>query len=120
MMNRTTGRAISVMEHLQQSVADILSTPIGTRVMRRDYGSQVTMLVDQPNNKITELRLMSAAASALMRWEPRLTIAQLRIERDPEVPGRALVRIDGAYLTPAAARAHPLTLSVPTSAASAA
>ena len=118
-MNRSTGRAISTMDHLQQSVGDILTTPIGTRVMRRDYGSQVPMLVDQPNNQITEVRLMSAAASALMRWEPRLAISQLRIERDPEVPGRALLVIDGAYLSPAAAKARPLTLTVPTSGASA-
>ena len=34
-MNRTTGTAISGLEHLRQSVGDILSTPIGSRVMRR-------------------------------------------------------------------------------------
>ena len=69
MMDRTTGKAIGELAHLRQSVGDILTTPIGSRVMRHEYGSQVPMLVDQPDNQITQLRLLSAAASALMRWE---------------------------------------------------
>lgn len=88
MMSRITGRAITPTDHLRQSVGDILATPIGTRVMRRDYGSQVPMLVDQPDNPITQLRLMSAAASALMRWEPRLGLRQLSISRDPKPPAK--------------------------------
>ena len=114
MMNRNTGRAISEMEHLQQSVADILTTPIGTRVMRRDYGSQVPMLVDQPDNRITQLRLLSAAASALMRWEPRLALSNVTIEREASTPGRALVTVHGSYLSRAAARPQALSLTVPT------
>ena len=37
-MNRNTGKAITGVAHLTQSVADILLTPIGSRVMRRGYG----------------------------------------------------------------------------------
>lgn len=111
MMHRSTGRAISELEHLRQSVGDILSTPIGTRVMRRDYGSQVPMLVDQPDNPVTQLRLMSAAASALMRWEPRLGLRQLSIRRDPQTPGKAQVLVEGDYLSPAAAPRKALRLA---------
>ena len=57
------------VDHLRQSVADILSTPIGSRVMRRDYGSLVPALLDQPDNNATQARLRAAVASALMRWE---------------------------------------------------
>lgn len=112
MMSRTTGRALTATEHLRQSVGDILATPIGTRVMRRDYGSQVPMLVDQPDNPITQLRLMSAAASAIMRWEPRLALRQLSISRDPETPGKAQVLVEGDYLSPAAAPRKALQLAV--------
>lgn len=112
MMNRHTGRALMPTEHLRQSVGDILATPIGTRVMRRDYGSQVPMLVDQPDNALTQLRLMSAAASALMRWEPRLGLRQLSITRNPEAPGKAQVLVEGDYLSPAAAPRKALQLAV--------
>ena len=114
MMDRATGLAISELAHLRQSMGDILTTPIGSRVMRHEYGSQVPMLVDQPDNRITELRLLSAAASALMRWEPRLALSNIDIERDPATPGRALVTVQGSYLSRAAAKPQALSLTVPT------
>ena len=38
-MHRTTGAGLSGIEHLRQSIADILTTPLGTRLQRRTYGS---------------------------------------------------------------------------------
>ncbi|EDA1042628.1 baseplate assembly protein, partial [Salmonella enterica subsp. enterica] len=35
-MNRNTGLAISDSEHIGQSMRDILLTPVGSRVMRRE------------------------------------------------------------------------------------
>ncbi len=117
MMDRTTGLAINELAHLRQSVGDILTTPIGSRVMRHEYGSQVPMLVDQPDNRITQLRLLSAAASSLMRWEPRLALSNIEVEREPSTPGRALVTVHGSYLSRAAARPQALSLTVPTGSA---
>ena len=81
-MNRNTGRAVTGLEHLRQSVADILTTPVGSRVMRRDYGSLVPELIDQPDNEATQVRLFSAVAGALMRWEPRLRLSRVATARD--------------------------------------
>ena len=47
-MNSETGKTISGIEHLKQSIVDILTTPIGARVMRRDYGSRLFELIDHP------------------------------------------------------------------------
>ena len=63
-MDRTTGRRITGMNHLQQSIADILTTPLGTRLQRRTYGSLLPSLIDQPDNGPTRLRCYSASASA--------------------------------------------------------
>src|SRR3546814_12586651 len=41
-VDRATGQRLDGNDHLAQSIGDILSTPIGTRVMRRDYGSMLT------------------------------------------------------------------------------
>ena len=73
-MSAKTGRMISEDEHIWQSVRDILTTPIGSRLMRRDYGSEIFALIDQPQNGATKLRLMAAAVTALLRWEPRIQI----------------------------------------------
>lgn len=38
-MNSHTGLSISEVEHIRQIVRDILVTPVGSRVMRCEYGS---------------------------------------------------------------------------------
>lgn len=81
-MNSTTGRAVSDVAHIRQSVRDILTTPIGSRLMRREYGSLIPELIDQPANPATRLRLMSASVSALVEWEPRIRVASVRLAVD--------------------------------------
>ena len=60
---------LSDTDQLWNSVKDILTTPLASRVMRRDYGSLVPDLIDEPQNDATRLRCMSAAVIALSRWE---------------------------------------------------
>lgn len=45
-MNRTTGESISDVDHISQSIGDILRTPVGSRVMRREYGSLLSQMID--------------------------------------------------------------------------
>ncbi|CRY18829.1 phage baseplate assembly protein [Yersinia enterocolitica] len=45
-MSRNTGRAITDADHISQSIADILITPVGSRVTRRTYGSLLSELID--------------------------------------------------------------------------
>lgn len=108
-MNRNTGRATGDLEHLRQSIADILTTPIGSRVMRRDYGSLVPALIDQPDNLATQVRLYAAIAGALMRWEPRLSLASMKMARHAEHKGRVDVTLVGSR---GHERRAPLTLQL--------
>lgn len=78
-MNRQTGTAITTLEHIRQSMADILTTRIGSRVMRRDYGSQLVDLIDHPGNQATRLRAYAAITMSLMRWEPRVRISRVQL-----------------------------------------
>ncbi len=80
-INRHTGRAISGDAHLMQSIADILSTPKGTRVMRRDYGSNLPDLIDQPINAFTLIDVYQATAEALNLWEPRIVVERVQVLR---------------------------------------
>lgn len=79
-LNKYSGKAVSGSAHLQQSVRDILHTPIGSRVMRRDYGSHLFALVDQPANAVGLMRIRAASAYAIMRWEPRLKLSKITTE----------------------------------------
>lgn len=113
MMNRTTGRRMSVREHIQQSITDILSTPMGSRVMRRTYGSLVPDLIDQPDNLLTQTRVFSAVASALMKWEPRVSVQKMNITRDADTPGRATLDIQCKYVGEYSREGGSISLSVP-------
>lgn len=79
-LSRQTGVSIDGEAHLAQSIVDILSTPKGTRVMRRDYGSDLPLLIDQPINGETIIDLYQATAEALDRWEPRIRLTRVEIE----------------------------------------
>lgn len=78
----TNGRfaVMGELDHLNQSIADILTTPIGTRVMRPDYGSECPRLVDRPANKAFKLDVYAAAAEALSKWEPRIKATRISID----------------------------------------
>lgn len=93
-MNAVTGRKISGIEHLQQSVRDILTTPVGSRVMRRDYGSLLPELLAQPLNDATLMRVYAAAIMAILRWETRIKVQAIRREVSAKQPGTAVLSID--------------------------
>ncbi|MCU6213259.1 GPW/gp25 family protein [Morganella morganii] len=105
--NALTGRGITDIEHVRQSVRDILITPVGSRIARRTYGSLLFRLTDQPDNKAVRLQLMSACYSALLRWEPRIQIQQLTIS-SPE-PASIVIDLSGVY----AGTGQPFSFSVP-------
>jgi len=96
MMDRTTGRRITGIAHLRQSIVDILTTPLGSRLERRTYGSILLSLMDAPANSITRLRCYAAIASALMNWEPRLRVTRVGLDFGPE-PGQATLALEGEY-----------------------
>lgn len=93
-MNRYTGARVDELDHIRQSIADILTTPIGSRVMRRDYGSRLTELIDQPLTGATLLRAYSATIDALLRWEPRIRVRAIRRLVHAERPGALTLELD--------------------------
>lgn len=91
-----TGKLLDGLAHLQQSIRDILTTPIGSRVMRRDYGSRLPRLVDAPMNRATLIDLYAATAEALLTWEPRFSVQQ--VVAVSAAPGRVELMVTGEYL----------------------
>ncbi|WP_312830012.1 GPW/gp25 family protein [Pantoea anthophila] len=78
-MNRDTGKAITDIDHIRQSMRDILITPEGSRIARRDYGSLLSVLIDQPQNGVTRLQVMAAVYVAISRWEPRVRLSTVNL-----------------------------------------
>ena len=82
-MNNSGTGTLTDADHVWQSANDILLTPIGSRIMRRNYGSLVPDLLDSPQNDVTRLQLMSATVIALAAWEPRLVLDTINISYSP-------------------------------------
>lgn len=108
-MSQDNGRAITDTDHLRQSVRDILLTPQGSRIARREYGSLLSELIDQPQNSALRLQVMSAVYMALSRWEPRLTLDSITIRSSFD--GSMVVELTGKRNNGA-----PVSLSVSTGA----
>ena len=83
-MSRTTGVLFSPDDHLKQSIYDVLMTPIGSRLLRRDYGSLIPFLIDQPVNPSTKLKMMAAIATAIIKWEPRVKVRQVQLSMNAD------------------------------------
>lgn len=96
-VDASTGRTLDGLAHLGQSIGDILMTPLGSRVMRRDYGSLLPDLIDQPFNDATRLRLYGATALALMRWEPRIRLIRVQLFLG-EAAGTYVLELDCALV----------------------
>lgn len=94
-MNRNTGRPLSGIKHLRQSISDILTTPIGSRLMQREYGSRLYELVDAPINRKTLVEIYMAVAQALNRWEKRFKLHRVQVEYIK--PGSVQISLIGAY-----------------------
>jgi len=94
-MNASTGRALDGIAHIEQSVRDILATPIGTRVMRRDYGSLLPELLDQPLTDALMLQAYAATVMAIIRWEPRILVTAVRRNVSTARPGAATLEVEG-------------------------
>ena len=95
-ISATDGKRLSGINPLRQSIRDILTTPVGTRVMRRDYGSRLFNLVDAPMNRATLLNIYAAAFEALARWEPR--IKAHKCIATAAAPGHVTLELEGTYL----------------------
>lgn len=96
-INAGTGKELAGKAHLQQSIRDILTTRIGTRIMRREYGSNLPNLVDNPLNELTRTELFAEVAIALQRWEPRFLLDRVFVE-SVSSEGKIVIALEGKNL----------------------
>lgn len=96
-INASTGKHLDGVAHLKQSIRDILTTRIGTRVMRRDYGSRLPDLVDNPMNELLKVELFAATAEALAKWEPRFRLDRVYLQ-EANSSGSIILALEGRIL----------------------
>ncbi len=86
-VDRHTGQSLGGLAHLRQSIVVLLTTRIGTRVMRRDYGCGLWQFIDAPMNPRTFAHMYSQIAIAIDLWEPRIELLSCQIEQGNNTQG---------------------------------
>lgn len=86
------------MSSQEQDIAEavwiVLATSRGERMMRPDFGCGISDYVFAPNNATTRGAIAHQVQQALMRWEPRIDLADVRVENDPGQQNLLLIHID--------------------------
>jgi phage baseplate assembly protein W len=71
-----------------------LRTAKGERVMRPDFGCGIHDLVFAVGNASTIGRVNDEVRQALLYWEPRIEVLDVKTAIDRQQPNRLLIRID--------------------------
>lgn len=95
-MHRSTGQPLDGWDAVVQSIAVILTTPIGSRVMRREFGSELMDLIGRPMTSEVVLALYVATAYAIELWEPRFRLTGVEMST-PAADGSIVLALRGDY-----------------------
>ncbi len=80
-------------EDVRQAILIILGTARGERAMRPDFGVGLQSLVFEPINTTTRALVRHRVEEALITWEPRIDLHEVRVTADASAPGRLLIDI---------------------------
>ncbi|EAL9172239.1 baseplate assembly protein [Campylobacter coli] len=70
---------MSYMVSIEESIKDILITPLGSRVMRPEYGSLLYTLIDRKIDDDFKIKLTRYTAEAISKWEKRVKLKGVRL-----------------------------------------
>lgn len=90
----TGGVAVSTdEERINQAIDQILGTPVGSRVMRRDFGSRLREVVFRPSDPTLARTLEHHTRKAIERWEKRIRITSVSAALIGDAEGRVDITI---------------------------
>ena len=65
---------VSGVEAIPESIEQILFTPIGTRFMLPEFGSNITTLIFEQNTDVLRSLMAFHVREALNKWEKRISV----------------------------------------------
>ncbi len=72
-------------QRIQDAIWLIVKTSIGERIMRPEFGAGVDDFVFQSNSAINRSKLAIAIKTALLEWEPRIDLDEVRVDSAADV-----------------------------------
>lgn len=92
----TTGKTAmsSYEQDIEESIRIILFTAKGERIMRPDFGCGLHDLAFETINMITIGMAESSVMDALIRWEPRIQVMEVKVSPNYKNPERLQITIN--------------------------
>jgi Bacteriophage baseplate protein W len=84
---------VSYEDDIKQSLRIILGTDQGERVMRPDFGAGLRSFVFGPLSATMLQKIKSRTQDALVKWEPRIDVLQVKVTIDATERGKLLIEI---------------------------
>jgi uncharacterized protein len=94
-VNARGGLSFSSHEQdIEEAIWIILSTAKGERVMEPEFGCGIHDYVFAPNNPATRGSITYEIQQSLAKYEPRITMENIRVESFPGSDNRLLIYVD--------------------------
>ena len=87
-------RFVEGEDAIEEAIQILLGTSPGERVMRPEFGCGIWELVMEPNTSQLHGRVQARVREALVRWEPRIDVLDVRVDAPPEQKHLLLIRLD--------------------------
>ena len=85
---------IAYEEDIRQAIFIIIFTDRGERVMRPDFGAGLNALVFEPVNTTTMALVETRVREALVTWEPRIDVLDVRVTADRVELNKLLIELN--------------------------
>ncbi len=92
--NQASVRMVSEEEDIVQSLKIILFTSYGERIMRPEFGSNLSGSVFQAIDSVVINTIADNVRQAIVQFEPRVTLNKVEISTDEIVEGRLNINLD--------------------------
>ncbi|HZE70853.1 MAG TPA: GPW/gp25 family protein [Pyrinomonadaceae bacterium] len=84
---------VAFEEDIDQAIRIILRTNPGERVMRPDFGAGLNAFVFEPISVSTMHLVKTRVQEALIDWEPRIDVQEVKVRNDRSDPSRLMIDI---------------------------
>ena len=80
-------------EDIRQAIRIILGTNPGERLMRPDFGAGLNQFIFEPVNSATMAQVRAQVEEALIDWEPRIDVDEVKVSADPGERNTLLIEV---------------------------
>ena len=85
---------VSGPENISQSLKALLTTNLGERLMRPEYGCGISQLLFEPIDQRTVTKIRNSIADAILVYEPRINLLNVNVFQDQNNTGLLSISIE--------------------------